>query len=295
MFKRIILFIATNILVMVTISILLNILGVGHYIEESGLNYQSLMIFCLVWGMGGAFISLALSRVMAKWMMKVQVIDPNGASQYSWLVQMVSQQCRAAQLAVVPEVGVYDSPEVNAFATGPTKSRALVALSTGLIDRMSRNEVEGVVAHELAHIKNGDMVTMTLIQGVMNAFVMFFARVISFAISQNVREESRSMVRILVTIVLDICLSILGSILVAWFSRQREYRADAGSAVIAGREKMIAALEALKRFSGQVDPEAQHASLATMKISSGTKRGFMALLGTHPSLDDRIARLRNFA
>ncbi len=290
MFKRIALFFVTNILVVVTISIVLSVLGVQPYMQAHGINYESLAIFCLVWGMGGAFISLAISRISAKWMMGVQVLTPENAGQYAWLVNSVHQLAKRANLPAMPEVGVYQSPEINAFATGPTKSRSLVAVSSGLLSRMNQTEIEGVLAHEVAHIQNGDMVTMTLIQGVVNAFVMFFARVISFAISQNVKEENRYMVRFLVTMVLEMVLGILGFLVVAWFSRQREFRADAGGAALAGRPSMKAALESLSRFYGGAVTDG-NASVATLKIS-GKAGGLMSLMSTHPPLEERIARLQ---
>ena len=278
---------------MVTISIMMNLLGVRPYLSRSGIDYNSLMVFCLIWGMGGSFISLAMSRFSAKMMMGVKVISPENPGAHAELLNMVTQLARAAGLPKTPEVGIYESGEVNAFATGPTKSRALVAFSSGLLRTMSRSEIEGVAAHEIAHVANGDMVTMTLIQGVVNAFVMFFARVIAFAVSRSVREESEALVRFLVTITLDILLGILGSMVVAWFSRQREFRADAGGAQYAGRGDMIGALTALQRLHGraEVEGEAQHASLAAFKISSVPKGGFMALFRTHPPLEERIARL----
>ena len=291
MMKRVLLFILTNILVVVTLSFVLSILGVQPYLTESGISYANLAMFCLVWGMGGAFISLAMSRMMAKWMMGVQVITPEAPGQFAWLVNSIQQLSKKAQLPAMPEIGIYDSPEVNAFATGPMKSRSLVAVSTGLLNRMSRDEIEGVLAHEIAHIQNGDMVTMTLIQGVINAFVMFFARIISFAVSQSVREESQVMVRMLVTIVLEIVLGLLGYLVVAWFSRQREFRADAGGAALSGRGQMTAALQSLQRLYGAVPVEGAAASIATMKIS-GKSGGLMALMATHPPLEERIARLQ---
>lgn len=293
--KRIGLFLLTNILVIATISIVSMVLGIGPYLSKNGIDYSALFAFCLLWGMGGSLISLLLSRVMAKWMMGVQVIDPRNSGQLGWYVDAVTQCARAANLPT-PEIGYYESPEINGFATGPSKNRALVALSTGLLSRMNRDEVTGVIAHEIAHIKNGDMVTMTLIQGVMNAFVMFFARVIAFAVAQTVKEENRATVNFVVVLLLDIALGILGSIVVFWFSRQREFRADAGSAQIAGREKMIAALEALKRFHGINDQvPSEQPALATMKIS-GKRGGLLGMLGsTHPTLDERIERLRNFS
>lgn len=297
MLKRIILFLITNLLVMVTISILLNILGVGHYMTARGIDYSSLMVFCLVWGMGGAFISLAMSRMMAKWMMGVQIIDPRNAGEFAWLVQMVTELSRSAQLPVVPEIGVYQSGEINAFATGPSKRRSLVAFSTGILQRMNREELAGVAAHEIAHIKNGDMVTMTLLQGVVNAFVMFLSRVIAFAVSQNVKEENQRMVNWLTIVVLDIALTLLGSIVVCWFSRQREFRADAGSASIGGRGRMVAALQALQRVYGLETGDGAQAqeAFSTMKISGKKRGGLMALLSTHPSLEERISRLQSFA
>ena len=288
--KRIFLFLITNILVMLTIAILVQVLGLGRGLGGGG--YAGLLIFCFVWGMAGSLISLALSRVMAKRMMGVQVIDPNTSdSTERTLVEIVHGLARGARLPAMPEVGIYDSPEVNAFATGPTKSRALVAVSSGLLGRMNRDEVEGVLGHEITHVANGDMVTMTLLQGVVNAFVLFFARVIAFAVSQNVREESRGMVNFLVVIVLQIVLSLLGALVVAAFSRWREFRADRGGATLAGTPKMIAALERLRRNAEMVDTS--HEALATLKIAGAPSR-FMALLASHPPLEERIARLQQY-
>lgn len=292
MIKRVALFLLTNLLVIATISIVLNLLGVGHYITSAGMDYQSLMIFCLVWGMGGAFISLALSRIMAKAMLGVKVIKPGQGGEYEWVYEMVSQISKSAGLPT-PEVGIWASPEMNAFATGPTKRRALVAFSTGILANMDRQQLAGVAAHEIAHIKNGDMVTMTLLQGVMNAFVMFLARAIAFAISQSVKPEQRHWVHFLVVIVLDILLSILGSLVVMAFSRHREFRADAGSAQLVGRESMIAALKMLAR--GRMLPQSEAASLATLKISGKRRGGFMRLFASHPPLEERIAKLERFA
>lgn len=294
MAKRIFLFLTVNILVVVTISFLLNILGVRPYLRHYGLDYQSLAIFCLVWGMGGAFISLAISRQMAKWMMRVKIIDPqtsNAAEQN--LLQIVQQLVRAAKLPSMPEVGIYDSPEVNAFATGPTKKRSLLAVSSGLLQRMNREEIEGVLGHEISHIANGDMVTMTLLQGVVNAFVMFLSRVIAYAISTALRgDRDRGPsygIFFLVQFVLEIAFMILGSIVIAWYSRFREFRADAGSAAIGGRQKMIQALRALQRTYEIVDPHTKPA-LQTLQISSHPT-GIMRLFSTHPPLEVRIRKL----
>jgi heat shock protein HtpX len=287
--KRIFLFGVVNLLVLVTISITMQVLGVQPYLSANGIDYRALMAFCLLWGMGGAFISLGLSRMMAKWMMGVKVIDPRAASgEAQSLLRLVHGLAERAGLPAMPEVGIYDSPELNAFATGPTKSRALVAVSTGLLSSMGSSELEGVLGHELSHVANGDMVTMTLIQGVINAFVMFFARVVAFAVSRNVREESRRMTQFLVTIVLEIVLSLLGTFVVAWFSRRREFLADAGGARLAGREKMIAALQALQR---RYEPATPKNAYSTLQIA-GREGGFLALMASHPPLEKRIAALR---
>ncbi len=287
--KRISLFLAVNVLVIATISITLELLGVHGYLTQNGIDYRALLVFCLAWGMGGSLISLALSRVLAKWTMGVKVIDPKTARGAGLdLVRLVHGLAERAGLPAMPEVGIYDSPELNAFATGPTKSRALVAVSTGLLSSMDRAGLEGVLGHELTHVANGDMVTLTLIQGVVNAFVMFLARVIAFALSLQVKKESRRMVMFAVTIALQIGLGLLGAVVVAWFSRWREFRADAGGARLAGREKMIGALQALQR---RYEPLAPQTAYSTMGIA-GRSGGFMALIASHPPLEKRIAALR---
>ena len=283
--KRVFLFMSVNLLVVLTISVVLQFLGVGPYLSARGIDYTSLAVFCLVWGMGGAFISLALSRTIAKWSMGVKVLDPRSGDA---LVETVHGLARRVGLSAMPEVGVYDSPEPNAFATGPTKSRALVAVSTGLLESMSREELEGVLGHEVAHIANGDMVTMTLVQGVVNAFVMFLARVIAFALSQGSDREGRRSSQMMTVMLLEIALGFLGMIVVAWFSRLREFRADAGSARLVGREKMIAALQALQR---RFEPHDTQEAYAALKIAGG-RGGFMALISTHPPLEERIVALR---
>lgn len=293
--KRTVLFLLVNILVVMVISTLLHLFGVQPYLTEYGLDYNSLAVFCLLWGMGGAFISLALSRQMAKWMMGVKVIDPETRdSEALELLQTVHGLCRKAGLVTMPQVGIYSSPEVNAFATGPTKSRSLVAVSSGLLQRMNPNEVEGVLGHEVSHIANGDMVTMTILQGIVNAFVMFLARVIAFAVTQALRNrESRGAggIYFLVRFLLEIVFMILGSMVVAWFSRYREFRADSGGARLSGREKMIGALTALQRTCEIVDPKA-HPAIQTLQISS-RRGGFLKLFSTHPPLGERIQRLQH--
>jgi heat shock protein HtpX len=283
--KRIFLFIITNILVMVTVSLLVNLLGLNRYLTPYGLNWVALAVFCGIWGMAGAFISLAMSRFIAKRAMGVEVLDPNSGHP---LVLMVAGLCQKSGLPM-PEVGIYDSPEINAFATGPTKKKSLIAVSTGILRSMNRDELEGVLAHEVSHIANGDMVTMTLIAGVVNAFAMFLSRVISYFVSLSVKEDVAYLVRIVLTIALDIFFSILGSIVVAYYSRAREYRADHGGAMLAGREKMIAALENLKRNFEPIDNRA--ASMDTLKISGRSR--FMVLFSTHPALEKRIEVLRS--
>ncbi len=287
--KRVALFLVTNILVLVTVSIAFTLISHFTGLDASSGYLQYMLVFCAVWGMGGAFISLLLSKVMAKWMMRVKIIDPNTRDpELKQLIEMVHNLARKAQLPKMPEVGMYDSPEVNAFATGPSKRNSLVAVSSGLLQRMNRDEVEGVLAHEVSHISNGDMVTMTLIQGVVNAFVMFFARIIAGLISQQLDEKIRGIAHIALIILFDIAFAVLGSVVVAYFSRAREFRADYGGAKYAGREKMIAALRRLQGSTQLIETE--HKALSTLKISSKPS-GFVALFSTHPPLEERIRTL----
>lgn len=294
--KRIGLFLFTNILIMVSISLVWffvsRFFGIGAMRGADGLNYGSLMIYCLIWGFMGSFISLALSRVMAKWTMGVKVINPESAmGPERILLSKVYDLSRAAGIQKMPQVGIYESPELNAFATGPTKNRALVAVSSGLLHQMSDDEVAGVLAHEVAHVANGDMVTMTLIQGVVNAFVLFFAKIIAFFIGQSVKEESRPMVEFAVTLVAQILLGVLGAMVVARFSRWREFRADAGAAKLGGKHKMVSALERLRRGEDYLVSEPA-SGVAAFKIS-GRQNRFLQLLSTHPPLEERILRLKN--
>lgn len=302
MVKRVFLFLSVNILVMATLSIVIKVLGLDSGLSRSGYNLGSLIGFCLVWGMGGAFISLLLSKVMAKWMMGVKIIDPRTTDpEERWLVDTTYRFARTAGLSKMPEVGYYDSPEVNAFATGPSKSNALVAVSSGLMRSMDRNAVEGVIGHEVAHVANGDMVTMTLIQGVINAFVMALARIVAFAISNFLKSDNDreggglGPIAFSITVfVLEMVFMILGSIVVMWFSRQREFRADQGGARYAGRESMIGALRALQRATErnyEVDAQSgQTPAIASLKISA-SKKGFANIFRTHPTLEERIERL----
>ncbi len=294
MFKRFGLFFAMNIAVILMVNIVLSIFNVQPYLTQNGINYQSLMIFCLVWGMVGSFISLSLSKWMAKKMMGVQIVEAHG--QYAGLVNTVHRLARSANLTKMPEVGIYDSPEVNAFATGPSKSNSLVAVSTGLLRSMSDDEVEGVLAHEVAHVANGDMVTMALAQGVINAFVMFFARIAAFAIQNALRsDDDESSVGgwsyYLTAMVFDVIFGIVGAMVLATYSRIREYKADAGGAKLAGRDKMIAALKRLEtQYEGNGVFDTKNENMNAFKISS-RPTGIRALMSTHPKLSLRIARL----
>lgn len=297
--KRIFLFLLVNILVVSTLSFVLYFFNVQPYLTSYGINMPSLAVFCLIWGMGGAFISLLLSKVMAKWMMGVKIIDPNTRDpSQAWLLQIVHSLSMKAGLPAMPEVGIYSSSEVNAFATGPSRSRALVAVSTGLLQRMGKDEVEGVIGHEITHIANGDMVTMTLLQGIINAFVMFFARILAFgvnqALSRNKDGESSSFSPFtyqLSVFFFEIVFMVFGSLIIARFSRYREFRADAGGARLAGTQKMIASLLSLKQYheNKQVVNE-QPKAFQALKISGGSP--FLKLFASHPPLDERIARLK---
>jgi heat shock protein HtpX len=285
--NRIGLFISVNILVMVSISIITLLLGFSS---------APLIIVCLVWGMGGSLVSLLLSKKMAKWFMGVQLISLEGP--HKNLVEMTHRLSRRAGLTEMPEVGIYQSDIINAFATGPSRNNSLVAISTGLLRSMSEIEIEGVLGHEVSHIANGDMVTLALIQGVMNAFVMFLSRILAFIIGQSMRNNddrdtrSSPFIQTLLIIVLEILIGILASPIIAWFSRYREFHADRGGADLAGKEKMLAALNALKRTYEQMEmnKEEINPSFRSMQISS--KSGFLKLLSTHPPLEERIRALQ---
>jgi heat shock protein HtpX len=295
--KRIFLFLALNFCVVLMVSLILNMFHLRPYFSQYGLNMQSLLIFCFVWGMVGAFISLLLSKVMAKWVMGVQVIATNTQdADQKQLLQIVYHLTKKANLPM-PEVGIYRSNEVNAFATGPSRKRSLVAVSSGMLQRMSRPEIEGVLAHELSHIANGDMVTMTLLQGVVNAFVMFLARVLAYAASGLGKNRSSGtsggnmMSYMLFVYVFEVIFMILGSLVIAAYSRFREFKADAGGATLAGKESMISALRTLKAYQEMKDPRADQPAIAAFKISHTGKKGLLSLFSTHPSLEERIARL----
>jgi len=285
--KRIFLFLVTNLAIVLTLSIVVSVFGLSQGYTPGGLDLRALAVLCFIYGMGGAFISLQISRWVAKRATGVRLIKAsNGQQDLDWLYNTVGRLARQANLPM-PEVGVYDSPEVNAFATGPSKNRSLVAVSSGLMKAMRPDEVEGVLAHEVAHIANGDMVTMTLLQGVVNAFVMFAARVIAHFMMRSDDRQGNGGMYFLVVMVLQIVFGILGSLVTAWFSRQREFRADHGGASLAGRDRMIAALRRLAANRELVDT--RHEALATMKINGAGR--WMVFFSTHPPLEVRIAAL----
>jgi len=297
-FKRIFLFVAINLLVITMVSVILSIFDIQPYLTQAGLDYSSLFAFCLVWGVVGSFISLALSRVMAKWMMGIQIIDVNTQNpDYRQLLVIAERLSLKANLPTVPQVGVYQSNELNAFATGPSKKRALVAVSSGLLQRMHPSELEAIIGHELSHIANGDMVTMTLIQGIINAFVMFLARALAFALSGMGRNNQRGrgsshMSYFLLVMLFQSVFMLLGSLVTCAFSRFREYRADLGGAELTGKDQMIAALQTLRVMHEIRDPQKEQTALAAFKISGIRKNGFLSLFATHPSIEDRIQNLQ---
>ena len=286
--KRVFYFLLTNIAIMLVLSVTMRLLGVGPYLTANGLNYNSLLIFSGVMGFGGAFISLAISKWTAKRMSGAVVIEQANTQTERWLLATVRQQADKVGIKM-PEVAIFDSPEVNAFATGMTKNSSLVAVSTGLLRGMTQEEVEAVLAHEISHIANGDMVTLTLIQGVVNTFVMFFSRVIGNIVDKAVfkTKDGNGPAFFITMIIAEMVLGVLASIIVMWFSRQREFRADAGAANLASSQKMIAALERLKNAH---EPSVLPKQMAAFSISSFG--GMSQLFASHPSLDDRIAALK---
>ena len=287
--KRIALFLLTNVAVMVVLGIAVNLLGLNRYLTASGLDLGSLLGFSLVMGFGGAIISLLISKPMAKWTTGAQVINDSRDATHQWLVSSVARCAERAGIAM-PEVAIYDGAP-NAFATGAFKNSALVAVSTGLVQSMTREEVEAVIGHEVAHIANGDMVTMTLIQGVMNTFVVFLSRLIGYVVDRMILRNDREgpgVGYMITTVVMDLLLGVLAAMIVAWFSRQREFRADAGSAQLLGRKQPM--INALARLGG-LDPGEMPKAMQAMGISSRPS-GLMALFSTHPPMEERIARLR---
>ena len=286
--KRIALFLATNIAVLLVLTVVINLLGVGQFLTKQGIDYRSLLVFSAVIGFGGSFISLLMSKTMAKWSTGARVIDGSEGSTESWLVQTVKRLAERAGIAM-PEVAVYEGA-ANAFATGAFRNSALVAVSSGLLQSMSHDEVEAVLGHEVSHVANGDMVTLTLIQGVVNTFVVFLSRIVGYFVDRAVFRTERGVGPgfYITVIVCQIVFGVLASIIVAWFSRRREFRADAGSAARLGTpQPMVAALARL----GGLEPGALPESMKASGISD--RAGVMALFSTHPPIEERIAALQS--
>jgi len=287
---RILLFLATNVAIMIVISIVFSIFGIGSTLQANGvdLNLNALLVLSAVIGMTGSFISLAISKWSAKRAMNVHVIENPQNQTEQWLVSLVAKQAKEAGIGM-PEVGIFETPEPNAFATGMSRNSALVAVSTGLLQAMSADEVEAVVGHEISHVANGDMITMALMQGVVNTFVYFFASIIGHFVDRVIlkNEQGHGMGYYITQMIAQVALSFLASMLVMWFSRYREFHADAGGASLAGKEKMIGALRALQRAHS---PEDLPGQLAAFGINGG---GVQKLFMSHPPLEERIAALQN--
>ncbi|CAM8422108.1 HtpX Zn-dependent protease with chaperone function [Candidatus Methylopumilus planktonicus] len=291
--KRIFYFLVTNLAIVLVLSITMRLLGVEPFLNANGLNLNSLLIFAAVMGFGGAFISLAISKWSAKQMSGAVTIESPKSPDEIWLMNIVKKQSQAVDIQM-PEVAIFNSPAVNAFATGMSRNSSLVAVSSGLLEMMTKDEAEAVIGHEISHIANGDMVTLTLIQGVVNTFVLFFSRVIGYTVDKVVfkTRQGTGPAFFITMIISELLLGVLASTVVMWFSRQREYRADFGGGQLAGKEKMIAALQRLKT---QYETSALPKSIAALGISGEQGIGLKELFSTHPSLDDRIARLQQSA
>lgn len=288
---RILLFLATNLAVVLVASITMSLLGVGSYMTSQGLDYNNLLIFCLIFGMAGSVVSLLLSKFMAKRSMGVQIIEQPQNAEQQWLYSTVKELANKANIGM-PEVGVFNSAQANAFATGWNKNNALVAVSTGLLNKMNREEVKAVLGHEIGHVANGDMITLTLIQGVVNAFVMFFARIIGNFVDKAIfkNENGHGMGFFIATFVAEIVLGILASTIVFWFSRRREYRADIAGAELVNPAAMVSALARLKAEYEQ--PSAMPSEMVAFGISGELKNSLGGLFMSHPPLDQRIAALK---
>jgi heat shock protein HtpX len=288
--KRIFFFLVTNLAIVLVLSITMRLLGVEPFLNANGLNLNSLLIFAAVMGFGGAFISLAISKWSAKQMSGAVTIENPKTPDEIWLMNIVKNQSQAVSIQM-PEVAIFNSPVVNAFATGMSRNSSLVAVSSGLLEMMTKDEAEAVIGHEISHIANGDMVTLTLIQGVVNTFVLFFSRVIGYTVDKVIfkTRQGTGPAFFITMIISELLLGVLASIVVMWFSRQREYRADIGGGQLAGNQKMIAALQRLK---SQYESSALPKSIAALGISGEQGMGLKELFSTHPSLDNRIARLQ---
>lgn len=296
MAKRVVLFLLTNLAVIVVLGVVMSLLEATGVFAQLSFDWMPLLIFAAVIGFAGSFLSLAMSKTIAKWSTGARVIERPRTPTERWLLQTVTDLSRKVGIGR-PEVAIYDSPEINAFATGMNRNDALVAVSTGLLHQMRPDEAEAVLGHEIAHVANGDMVTLSLIQGVVNTFVIFFSRVVGFAVDSFLRDDRDDDRGFgfgpgywIATIACEIVFGILATMLVMWFSRRREFRADAGGARLAGREKMVAALQRLK---AEYEPSHLPDSMAAFGIKGGRGGGLMALFRSHPPLDERIARLRS--
>ena len=289
MFKRIVLFLLTNLAIVFLLNVTLRLFGVDRIFDQNGINYTGLLILSLVIGFGGSFISLAMSKWSAKWMTKARVISQPANEMERWLLETVAAQSKRAYIGM-PEVAIYDAPEINAFATGMNKNASLVAVSTGLLEKMTRDEIEAVLGHEVAHIANGDMITLALIQGVVNTFVVFLARVIGYVVDSAINKGRRGpgIGYWVTTIVAEIVLGILASTIVMWFSRQREFRADEGGAFLAGRDKMVMAL---KKLQSAYEPSSLPKQMQAFGVSGNTS--ISRLFMSHPPLSERIEALEN--
>ncbi len=289
MFKRIVLFLLTNLAIILLLNVTLRLFGVDRIFDQNGINYTGLLILSLVIGFGGSFISLAMSKWSAKWMTKARVIAQPANEMERWLLETVAAQSKRAYIGM-PEVAIYDAPEINAFATGMNKNASLVAVSTGLLEKMTRDEIEAVLGHEIAHIANGDMITLALIQGVVNTFVVFLARVIGYVVDSAINKGRRGpgIGYWVTTIVAEIVLGILASTIVMWFSRQREFRADEGGAFLAGRDKMVMAL---KKLQSAYEPSSLPKQMQAFGVSGNTS--ISRLFMSHPPLSERIEALEN--
>ncbi|RMF16468.1 MAG: protease HtpX [Gammaproteobacteria bacterium] len=291
--KRIALFVATNLAVLLVASFTLRILGVDRYLYSQGISFNALLIFAVIFGFGGAFVSLLMSKTLAKMSTRTRIIETPRTPAEAWLVDTVAQLAREAGIGM-PEVGIFPARQANAFATGWNRNDALVAVSSGLLERYSKDEIRAILGHEIGHVANGDMVTLTLLQGVLNVFVIMLARVVGTVVDQALfrrsANEGPGIGYYVVSIVAELILGILASLIVMWFSRQREFRADAAGAQLAGAGAMIAALQHLKAET-QV-PDEMPESLSAFAINEGVKRGIAALFTTHPPLDERIRALQ---
>ncbi len=293
--KRILLFVATNLGVVVLLGIVARLLGVDRFLYQSGLNLPSLLIFAAIFGMGGSLISLLMSKSIAKRSVGAHIIQQPSTQTERWLVDTVQRQAQAAGIGM-PEVAIYQSPEPNAFATGANRNAALVAVSTGLLEQMTAEEAEAVLGHEVSHVANGDMVTLSLLQGVVNTFVIALARVVGSvvdqALSRGQNQHGPGPGYYITSMILELVFGFLASLIVMWFSRHREFHADAGGARLAGRNKMIAALERLRQLH---EPSQLPSEMAAFGINGGLGEGLRRLLTTHPPLEERIAALRQQA